>query len=281
MEEKKLGLGSVISVSVGLVIATSCPGLSWTGSRHSGRYFYRGYDRGLPVEYDNHRFSVGIECADAQHNRRIGAVYAGSSWTVPDADFHGRRIFILQRFILRCGGIYLRLRAGGSDPAADSDHNLYDHCHSGAADRKLKWCRYVCQSTGCGNLSHDCIHGYHGDYRCPGSGNRRKSQSADEYDDGYPHHCVHDSGGILAFYRRRICDSGIQKKSETQNGMFPLECFWDLASSVWSSPSLCWDFTITLRGRNWPIPQRRICSMAKIFWETQEDCGWSLWQRWR
>ena len=65
--EKKLGLRSVVSISVGLIIATSC--LVSLGQ--------------------------GAKCLDAQHNGRTGTIYTCLHGSISNADFYGRRIFDL------------------------------------------------------------------------------------------------------------------------------------------------------------------------------------------
>lgn len=55
--DKKLGLGSVVSISVGLVIATSCLVSLGQGAGNNWCCFHRCNDLCLSFEYDNGSFS--------------------------------------------------------------------------------------------------------------------------------------------------------------------------------------------------------------------------------
>lgn len=58
MEEKKLGLRSVVSTSVGLVIATSCLVSLGQGAGEIGIVFIGRDDCRVSAQPDNHRFSL-------------------------------------------------------------------------------------------------------------------------------------------------------------------------------------------------------------------------------
>ena len=88
-EDKKLGLGSVVSISVGLVIATSCLVSLGTGCRYCWRCVYFFYDHCLPFKYDYGGFAFGAECDYAEYDGWSGTVYSGVPWAFSYIDLHG------------------------------------------------------------------------------------------------------------------------------------------------------------------------------------------------
>ena len=80
-EDKKLGLGSVVSISVGLVIATSCLVSLGQGAGTVGVVFVFKYDYGV--------FAFGAECDYAEYDGWSGTVYSGVPWAFSYIDLHG------------------------------------------------------------------------------------------------------------------------------------------------------------------------------------------------
>ena len=91
-QEKKLGLGSVVSISVGLIIATSCLVSLGQGAGTIGVTFIFCNGNCLHIEYDNGRFPFGIECVDAEYNGWTGTVYTRLYGTVSNDYLNGWRI---------------------------------------------------------------------------------------------------------------------------------------------------------------------------------------------
>ena len=87
-EDKKLGLGSVVSISVGLVIATSCLVSLGQGAGTVGVVHFF-YDYCLPFEYDYCGFTFGAECDYAEYDGWSGTVYSGVPWAFSYIDLHG------------------------------------------------------------------------------------------------------------------------------------------------------------------------------------------------
>ncbi|MFQ7420379.1 MAG: hypothetical protein ACLRNZ_11220 [Blautia massiliensis (ex Durand et al. 2017)] len=94
-EDKKLGLGSVVSISVGLVIATSCLVSLGQGAGTVGVVFIFFHDYCVSFEYDYGGFAFGVECHYAEYDGWPGAVYAGMSGAFSHADLHGGRLSAL------------------------------------------------------------------------------------------------------------------------------------------------------------------------------------------
>ena len=103
MEEKDrtLGLRSVVSISVGLVIATSCLVSLGQGAGSIGVVFIGAMVIACLLNMTTVA-SLSELNADAKYHRRSGSVYPGLYGTFSHTDFYGRRILDLQYHVIRC-----------------------------------------------------------------------------------------------------------------------------------------------------------------------------------
>ena len=128
MEEKKLGLGSVISTSVGLVIATSCLVSLGQGAGEVGIVFIGA----MVVACLLNLTTIG-SLSELNALMRSCTIYLSLHGTTPYDRIHGRRLPDLQYLILRSRSLYLCICNVTGDPAADPKYCIHgshdDHRH--------------------------------------------------------------------------------------------------------------------------------------------------------
>ena len=86
-EDKKLGLGSVVSISVGLVIATSCLVSLGQGAGTVGVVFI--FSMIIACLLNMTTVAFGAECHYAEYDGWSGTVYSGVPWAFSYIDLHG------------------------------------------------------------------------------------------------------------------------------------------------------------------------------------------------
>ena len=151
MDEKKLGLRDVVAVSVGLVIATSSlVSLGQGAGRIGGR----------------------AQCADAEYDRRSGAVHAGWHRSSSNHGADGRRLFRIEHPLKRCRGVNLRLCDGRGDSPSASELFLDAPDQRDHPDRESERCGHVREDSEPGLLSSAGVDADHGPDRGIRSGNR-------------------------------------------------------------------------------------------------------------
>lgn len=96
MQEKKLGLGSVVATGVGLVVATTCLVSLGQGAGSIGTSFVIAMVACGYFNSNNGNVHCGVKCADAESIRWSGAVYAGMYGTVSYDCIHDRRLSRVQ-----------------------------------------------------------------------------------------------------------------------------------------------------------------------------------------
>ena len=140
MEEKKLGLKSVISVSVGLVIATSCLVSLGQGAGTIGVTFI--FAMVIACLFNMTTIASLSELNDAEYDRGTGTVYACLPGTVSNDDFHGGRVSVLQCIVFRCGSLNFCICHGRNFSSADSKLFLYRSGDGYSSDCQFKGCGY-------------------------------------------------------------------------------------------------------------------------------------------
>ena len=161
-EDKKLGLGSVVSISVGLVIATSCLVSLGQGAGTVGVVFI---------------FSMIIACllnmTTVASLSELNAIMPNTTgglaqYTLACLGPFPTLISMVGGYLLcniLSSGVeasYFFLCDGADDQARRFQYCVYadhDHCDH---DRKSSWCGYVCKDPGSGRVSSGWFHDHHG-----------------------------------------------------------------------------------------------------------------------
>lgn len=94
-EDKKLGLGSVVSISVGLVIATSCLVSLGQGAGTVGVVFIFSMIIACLLNMTTVASLSELNAIMPEYDGWPGAVYAGMSGAFSHADLHGGRLSAL------------------------------------------------------------------------------------------------------------------------------------------------------------------------------------------
>ena len=229
MEEKKLGLKSVISVSVGLVIATSCLVSLGQGAGTIGVTFI---------------FAMVIACL---FNMTTIASLSELNALMPNttgglAQYTLACLGPFPTMISMVGGyLFCNVLSSGVE-ASIFAYAMGEIFHLPIPNfsytvlvtvilliANFKGCGYVCKDSGCSGISDGRIDGDYGCHRYAGAWHWEKGESADGSFRRLENDCFHDRSCILAVYRCRICDSDFEGCTKMPGGMYRSVCFlgWD------------------------------------------------------
>ena len=251
-KKKKLGLKSVISVSVGLVIATSCLVSLGQGAGTIGVTFI---------------FAMVIACL---FNMTTIASLSELNALMPNttgglAQYTLACLGPFPTMISMVGGyLFCNVLSSGVEASIFAyamgeifhlpipNFFLYRAGDGNSFDCKLKRCRYVCQDSGCRCLPDGRFYGDYGCHRYAGAWHWEKDKPADGSFRRLENDCFHDRSCILAVYRRRICDPDFQRcqKCETECTAWNVSGTWvNLYRAVYSGIWISQLYTLGRTGR--------------------------------